>query len=386
MKPRDRVIRWAANAAFHLSLFGFISVIGLVATFASPGPLKRALQDSGIYDQFVDALVDQSAAVNQRSSVPLEDPEVRRIINRSFSPVLLQTSTEKVIDAGYDWAYGRKPAIDFTINLDSNKRSLANELSTYAFKRIQTLPNCNGQVTSYDPFTANCRIFFESDLAEQAKLTEQIYSNKDVLPNPVITDDSLPKVNGGHRLETAYPLLPKIMPIVSGLPYILGGLSAVLGLLLVRLSSKARAGVRQVAGGLISDAGFLGASTLLFGKIMPVVAPGLSMQLQGSEVQAVLNKPFQIVSDRIENTVLLTCFGVILTGVCMFLLERGTRPYSPYLNAEKRSGIAGAGSKARALTPNAKLKPKDAPVVSSEQAEKLTKRRVKNKKYRKIRL
>lgn len=385
MKPRDRAIRWAANAAFHLSIFGFVSIVGLVTMFATPGPLKQALKQSGVYDQFVGALLNQSAAVS-RGSVPLDDPEVQQLVERSFRPTQLQKAAETVIDAGYDWAYERKPTIDFSVDLDTSKRNLANELSTYAFTRIQTLPLCQGVIETYNPFTAQCRIFFESELNEQAKLNSQIYNNKDILPNPLLTDDSLPKTKDGLRLDQSYGWLPKVMPALGGLPFILGGTVAALGLLLVRLSSKSRAGVRQVAGGLISDAGFLGASTLLFGKVMPVVAPGLSMQLQGSQVQDVLNKPFQVVSDRIENTVLLTCASLIITGVCMLLLERGTRPYSPYLDIEKRSGVATTGAKSRNLGQNAKLKPKDAPVVSSEQGEKHTKRRAKNKKYRKIRL
>lgn len=386
MTPRDRIIRWAVNAAFHLSIFGFVSVIGLVVVFAQPKPLKQTLAESGVYKEFVGALVEQSMAANQRSSVPLDDPQVQAIVQRSFSPAKLQQATETVIDASYGWAYGKKKNIEFVVDFSGNKRNLAHELSAYAFGRIENLPNCNGRVDSYDPFTANCRIFFESELDEQAKLTQQIYNNQDILPNPVVTDESLPKVSGGQRLDDAYKLLPKVMPIASSLPILLGGLVAALGLLQVRMSAKPRSGVRQVASGLLSDGGFLGASTLLFGKIMPIVTPGLSLQLQGSAVQTVLNKPFQTISNQIENTVLLTCFSLILIAVCMLLIERGTRPYSPYLNIEKRSGVAGAGNKARNLAPGAKLKPKDAPVVSSEQAEKRTKRRTKNKKYRKIKL
>jgi len=186
MNILQRVGRWVVNALFHISLFATISVISVVVVFGSSKGPERALQTSGVYSRFVDTVIDESKASNQNSSLHLDDPAIRKLVNQSFPASLMQASSETAINGIYDWLEGKHQAISFIVDLRPAKQNLGDTISAYAFSRVQSLPFCKKVGLDYDPFTTDCKIPLVNIASEQKRVANQIATSSGILPEPVI--------------------------------------------------------------------------------------------------------------------------------------------------------------------------------------------------------
>lgn len=155
MSTLKKIAYGTCATALVTTLLGLGFAWGAYRTLDNPQSLKTAIKDSGLYDSGIGEALEQSQkGSGGQADVPLDQPEVRKIVENAFTPQYVQTETEKVIDSAYSWLHGNSPNLSFSINLSEAKERLTGGIETYLQKRLDTLPAC----TSADQLPADGKV------------------------------------------------------------------------------------------------------------------------------------------------------------------------------------------------------------------------------------
>ncbi len=250
-----------------ITLFGMAwANIGL-KTIHDRQVVKGWFEKSNFYNQVVDVVLEQakdSANKNNQvqsgqeqknegiSSLPINDPAIQAIAKKAFSPELLKASVESFLNGSYDWLDGTSEDINFRVDLTSAKQQLTDGLGAYITNRTAALPVCPpAQTTEFDGFSATCRPAALSATAAGANFSADLLK-QDFLKDPIITSDKL-KIKGDDGREVELSNDPKAEAIKttyqrsSQLPWILAGLSLLLALGIVFISSDKLKGLRKAS-------------------------------------------------------------------------------------------------------------------------------------------
>lgn len=249
-------------------------------TIGTPAPIKKTLNDSGVYDSVLTGLLNQ-AKKNTTSSgeVSLTDPIVQKAANASFTPEVLRQNTEKILDSTYKWLNGESATPDFKIDLSGSKTSFAANVANSVQDRLATLPVCTTNVTkdNFDALSTNCLPKGMTAAGAANEVKSNLLSGQGFLENPVITSNDL-KASGSttsvfnNQLKKA----PQYFSWVKKLPYILMGLTLLTGALIVLLSATRSKGWRKIGitmlvVGILMLAFAWGANYLVTKKVLPKI-------------------------------------------------------------------------------------------------------------------
>lgn len=235
-------------------------------TIGTPAPIKKTLNDSGIYDSVLNSFLSQSKTSTSSSGsgdISLTDPLIQKAANQTFTPQVLRENTEKILDSTYVWLNGGTQLPDFKLDLSSYKTSFASNVATNLETSLKSLPICptNVRADTFDPLTATC--LPKGTTAEMAATNAKntLLTGKGFLDNPVITANDLKSGKDNSSVfASSLKKVPDYFSWVKKAPYILGGLTIVCGLLIVFLSATRAKGVRHISFTLL----FVGALMLVF--------------------------------------------------------------------------------------------------------------------------
>jgi hypothetical protein len=167
---------------------------------------------------------------------------------------LLQTTTEDVLDGTYDWLSGKTPEPSFTINFVKAKQTFATEVGQAAATRLKTLPPCTAkQVQAMGPnadinaFKVTCLPPGLNIAAQQAKITHDLATSKDFIGTPKLTPQNLPKDSDGKTVFDNAKEAPKIYKWVNASPWLMIGLTLLVGIITWLLYEDKRRGMRGLA-------------------------------------------------------------------------------------------------------------------------------------------
>ena len=244
----------ASLLASILLTFGFFWSLHQV--IGTPGPVKTVLRQSGLYESGVGAALDQAQKDQKndtnenKDNIPVNQPQVRTIIEQAFPPSFLQTQIEQVIDHTYAWLNGKDAQLAFSIDFTSAKAQLASGMGSYAEQRLNTLPVCTAVDTSLpandiDPFTAACRPAGFDVHAASTKVQDNI-QNGDFLKDTKIDANSL-KNDQGKSLNDQLKAVPHAYQRAIMAMYTAGVLALGLAAVVIFLSVERRTGIRRVA-------------------------------------------------------------------------------------------------------------------------------------------
>jgi hypothetical protein len=251
-----------------ICLIGGATAIGFNNNLSHPDKLESWLVSSKIYDHLVSAILDQaqkSSANNGGSgTISLSDPAVKQAAGKAFSPELLRSSANTILDSNYNWLAGKKARPDFNIDLSSAKQNFAKLVGQYATTHLGNLLVCStAQLTQIqipiDPLSVNCRPVTLNPQDEGARVAQEINNNSDFLSDPIITAGSLNQTLKSNQSQPYYQKLsrvPGIYQIGLKLPWILGGLALLSTLGIVFIAPQRRRGVRRV-GVVLLEAGLI---------------------------------------------------------------------------------------------------------------------------------
>jgi hypothetical protein len=217
-----------------------------------------------VYDQFVSTVIDNSKnqSTDKDSQEILSQPEIKAAAEKSFTPEVLQSSAENVINGVFAWMNGKTAEPQFRIDLTNAKAELSKNVAAYAEKRANSLPPCTIQQLrqlspDIDLLEIPCLPPGVNVPALAQEYSQKFMSDSDFLKDPVITNETIAKNNNGKPLSEQLSGVPKAYSALTVTKWILLALALLLTGLLIFARRNRRAGVRHVAWTFIGVATFL---------------------------------------------------------------------------------------------------------------------------------
>ncbi|HSX34245.1 MAG TPA: hypothetical protein VLF62_01200 [Candidatus Saccharimonadales bacterium] len=322
----------AAASLLGITLFSFGLTWSLYQVFSTPHQLKTSITSSGLYDSAIAAILKQQSKTAEpggaSSDVPVNRPEVQKIIEQAFPPQLLQSQTEQVIDATYTWLSGDAASLQFSLDFSQAKANLANGLQQYAKQRLSSLPACPANTIPYegvDVFNATC-VPPGADINAIAAKAHDDIMNGDFLKDPTLNASTL-KTSDGKPLQEQLREAPGIYRAVTWSVY--GG--AVLALLLaaamVFLSVTRRVGVRRVAISSIT----VGALSAVLGWLSSFAVHQLAhkftdSQTSNTSLQPQISNLVQSLADDLRNWWVIFGLTCVVLGIAALIALHVTKP------------------------------------------------------------
>lgn len=356
---RKATLGLAATLLFS-TLFAFGLAFGIQRVFGTADALKGALKESSFYSSVVDAALQQAQkgeANQEGGEIPLDQPEVRKIIKEAASPALLQEQTEKVLDSAYAWLQGKTNKLEFTLSLDKFKTNLADALSTYLKDHLRSLPACQRGVTmggDFDPFSAEC-LPRGADADQVAKQAKNEILQGEFLKDTTVSASDL-KTEDGKTLEEQLKVAPQAYRAAVWANYATAALAVLLAIAVFFLSATRRLGLKKLAITFIS----VGVLVALLGYLLGFGAERAEQLAKEPLQQSALLAMQYIVAD-LKNWWMGYGITLLALGVGILVTLRLTRPKQPAA-PEKAAELAAEPPAVRpaepALKPPSKPKPK----------------------------
>lgn len=384
MTKLHRTALFVCSSAFRLSLFFGLTALAVILLLGRPDNIKDALVENNAYSRFVDGVIESNLASGKQSSIPLDDPKVQAIIKNSFDSHTLKLNAESVLDSTYAWLDGTNSEVVFRVDLSSNKRELADGLSLHAINRLHDLPDCEDSQTEIDVFTTTCNPVLLNQAATQKQLSNEIYSDKNFLPNTVLTADNLPKYKSGVSVLERYKNAPAYYSGLKLAPWILLSITLLSATGIVLLNRHRRNGVYQIGTALIGSGVALIIAPLLSRFVLPSFNRSLNSGFGSSSTEAVSNEVSTYLFNQLNTILINMALQLVVVGVVILIILRVTKPKRGYSRLESRAGLISGILPLRPSLNGFKLSFKSVPVQTSEQPRKRSATRKNNKKYRKI--
>lgn len=310
-------------------LFLLVTTVAINRLVTQSETVKGALNDSGIYDTLVDNVLDQSEEAGdpqEASRLPLEREEVRAVTKEVFSPELLRSSSETVIDGTYRWLEGKSDKPDLRLDFTSTKADIATKLNSYLRGRVATLPACTNSAqlsASMDLFTITCKPPGVNLEPEINRITQEFSTSDNFLPDPVITADDLTLNANGQKVPAYQQLeyLPAMFQAARLLPWLFGLMALGTALIIIWLSRPHRRGFKRVAVSLITCGVFLLLGFWIFGLMADELSRRVA-QTGTHTTEFVQNKVFASLiaaGERAVSGVFVT-FSIVYFGIGLLII------------------------------------------------------------------
>lgn len=263
-------------------------VLAVVVIFGSPDKIKNTLHQSGIYDTAVNSVFDSFANRAEESSelsdsIPLDDPEIKNIVNNVITPEFIRNSVNTSVDSIYVWLDGKTTVPELSIDLTQSKQVLIEKITDYAVKRVEGLPECSVKESlalegaEINPFSLTCRPPIDLNALQQ-QLIDEFNNNEELSKNLVLTADT-PETRKLFE-ETLHPM-QQVFQLSKGVPAVLALLCVLLAGVVIFISDTRKKGLRHVSFTLVI-VGILVLSSTLLGMYLFNRALGVSNPPEGA--------------------------------------------------------------------------------------------------------
>ncbi len=375
-----------SNSSFKLLLFLTIGIVAAILIYSDKTYISSTLKSNDVYSKIVVSLLEtnKEQSLTAGSDLTLENEEVQKLISESFPAEDLESNTNQILNAVYSWLEQDVDRLEFTIDLTENKQQLADGLAIYAVNRLQKLPICEEIAPNIDPFSSTCQPP-DIDYEKEAKIiSEQLYNESGFLEEPVLTEKSVLEDSDGIAFETKYQKIPTYYAIVKQIPVYVVLLLIILALIVIFSSSTKKIGIRKIGRGLVGAGASIIIFTFLFSFVLPTVTGSLPIfQPNDQGIDALINEVSLDFSRDYSLMIIKLSVPLIFVGSIMIIYVNSTKNLKDYKAAKLKSGVISSNEqKAKSKTKTSKnLKP---PIQSSENSDTKPKKKIKNKKYRKI--
>lgn len=350
-----------------LSLLGLAWSHVAAATILKRDTIKSWLEEADFYNTITDVVLqtaNKDVEQQGEGGIPIDDPEVKKIVAEAFPPTYLQGTIEKALDGTYSWLEGDTAKPEFVIDLNDAKTRLAEGLSNYAFNRATDLPACSQEQMQamaesgedVELLNVECLPAGTDVNAAAATLRNELLNNEEFLEKTTYTGDDLQVTDNGQevtldnspsfkRAQTAYK-------IASYAPYIYGVLILLTSVGIFFLKPTKRQGLRLVSiifvvsGVLlgISYAGFNVANSMLNSRATELAGESEAAKKLASGVVAA-------VYQDVSNLLLWYAIGFVALGIIGLLvtiffgtrgknLKQSTDPEPPIDDSPKNDPAA----------------------------------------------
>ncbi len=330
MKFLKGVVLFFAAISFSGLLFLTASFFTLWTVISQPVTIKGWLKDSGIYSSVIDEVAKQTSLEQSASDGQpvLSGGDVATAAKSAFTPEIVQTNSEKVIDSVFDWLKGKTPAPEFSLDLSGQKSALAEGLASSLADKAKQLPPCTGSLnstTQADLSSLTClptnldisksEDLFANDFISSSNLLPSGYLNSDILK---VTDSE----GKSQPLAAAFSKAPTTYRALLWAPWVSLGLLVLSTLGLIFVSTKRRKGLKRVArgfglaGGLLVAVGFL-----LVPAANKLLVIGNNNSLTAHVVMPLLNQAWK----HVAHINLIIGISYLVVSIILYLIVFFTR-------------------------------------------------------------
>lgn len=372
MRYVHSIVRWLSGLLLHFSLLAFIAAMCFQLLAAQPQSIKGILETSGVYDTFVNDVIADNQQKNGdlNSSLPLDDPNVKAIVNDVFSPQLLRQSSHTVIDGTYEWLQQKSDRIEFSVNLAQQRTALIDSLSTYASVRLEGMPACSAaELQQGNVFKLQCEPpGFYQEIVKTQVVSD--LTNSDFLSDPVISDDSLPRNSQGLRIDEQFSYMPTVFGVLSYGVLIASSAVVAASVVYISVRRPKRKAIASLARDVLTTSVTVLGATLFYVYILPELTDSLSIGSDSRGIGEVIDS----ITNQVNIVIINTTIQMSAVGAVVLVAERMTRPQDFYAQVVKKSGLKSSISTKRSIsTGNNVSRP---PVQTSESStRKSTKKR-----------
>lgn len=355
-----KILLGIAGSALVFFLITTATDTSIVRVVGSPEPLKKILNDSGVYNSVVPSMLNDAKQISgDNGKISLKDPAVQAAAVSTFNGTYLRSTTDNVLDSVYRWLDGETTLPDFKLDLTAKKIEFANKVAVVVKQRAAALPSCkiNQIPAEFNALSASCLPPGVSPNKAAATVRKDILNGKGFLDHPVITAKTL-KSDGSTKSVFSDQLrqVPDAYSKFKSTPWILATLTLVTALAVIFLSSTRLKGLRHAGFVMIGSGLFLVLVSLAVNKAVDnKLLPKIS--LTNNVLQEDVRKLAHDSVHAINGTYLLFGVGYVALGALAvggyYFLSRRELP------AETPSQPAKSDVKPETQTPSpASTKPK----------------------------
>lgn len=374
-----------SNSLFRFILFFTVSIIAASLLYTDKNYIPSVLVRNDAYNKVIPAILEsnKNQSLTVGGEITLEDEEVQKIISDSFRADEIKVYTEEILASTYSWLEQDASKIEFNIDLTSNRQRLAESLSFFAINRLQSLPLCTGPVPQIDPFSASCQPTLIDYAVERKDLENQLLTESGFLEDPIITEEIITGDEGSSAFEEQYRLVPTFYSLARFVPLYVSLLLIFLALIVIFSSSTRKIGMRKIGRGMVGAGSSLIIFTVIFSYILPSMTGSLPVfQSNGGGIDGLLSDVSIDLSRDYSLMIIKLSAPIIIVGYGLIIYARRGKNKRNYKNAKLKSGVVSSNvDKKKKPTSKKRTKP---PIQSSEASDTKPKRKLKNKKYRKI--
>jgi hypothetical protein len=357
-----------ARLLFSSSLSLVVIAISIFFVFETSGPLKQALQASGIYGA---SISDTMAEQETTTSLPTTDPGIQQALGAALPPSFLQSATEDIIDGTYAWIHETSTEPTFSVDLTSAKQRFADTLAVYIQQKLDALPTCTQVMytpTTIDALLALTCMPYGTTSAEIATTVREQALASNIFPMGDSLDSSTLKDAQGHTLSDKLAFIPLLHSyFIAGL-YALPLIAALSAIAILFWSESKRSGLKRIAWLLI----LAGATSVILAAAgLWLIQTGIS--LFGPSAVSTLQGKLYTLAELLFTDLRIWWFvlgGVYITlGITFFIILR-FHPVKPTLALGKDEDFTPQAPFSEPFTDQDILKSVDDKVIGTDHDKK----------------
>lgn len=241
------IARWLCAISLSLALSAWILSATLHTTLLNREMTKQWLTQSELYDRIGGLL--QIKPSEQQGATLISGDILQQAFTKTFPPSYLQSSTETVLDASYDWIEGKRSAIQFSIPVQEKAQEFSNNLAALIEPKLAELPTCGSRMSVSRGNDISCLPAGVS-AADYAKQLTQPASNESGFLSGPLTQESLRQ--GGMNAQLTW--LPAVTQVNRTLVVALPIAALIAAALYVALSNHRWRGVSNIGRQMVVSA------------------------------------------------------------------------------------------------------------------------------------
>jgi hypothetical protein len=340
-----RVMRWLFSSAFKLLIVMTAISAAIVGIIGSSGPIKQAVDQSGLYDKFADILLTELKKQSGENTIPFGTEIISTVVKNTLTAERVKVLGEKVIDSGFAYVDGKSNTLALSIRDD--KQQIASGIASYIENRLNGLQLCTRQqallfTNEVNPFTIPCRPSGLNTSVEKQRFITEFMEGKEI-PNDFNVDFSkevdanlnkaassidIPVVKQLLQPYTQKQAAQKAYDLILKLPIIAAVLALIFGIGSILLHDQKRAGIHNMATTFFGSGVFLVLGAVVSNWMVrniggAGVSPGVDT---GQAAQQVMNSVVANLTGVFNQTLIKFGIGYAVFGILVLIVMHVTRP------------------------------------------------------------
>ncbi len=335
---------YLVKSFFGVSLLILPSAFLFTFVFSQPAEIKKIAKEEGVYASISravsGAVVGSLESSQQVSSLPKS--VVATASEKAFSPRDIQAKGDKLIDDGYGWLNGEKASFSPQVDIESNKKVLAESLAQEMSETLVSKPVCTYEQLStlrVDNLAAISSAPCQPQGFDVSSLTilfmediTGLQSNNAALTQVPLLASTQPTPRSNEKSVLSDVSIPKIFQVLkSGFYIVLLVVFLCIGsmYLLLKDIPKWR---RMIAKPLLVSGVLLVAYALIVQWLLRQnLLSKLTMGAEGGTAQSII-RPFADIGIQVN---LIFGIGFIVCAVVLFVIHRQLKPKKIVADAKR---------------------------------------------------